>query len=222
DDAPVLAWLTRQQRLQLNRGRLALIDARHSDAVQQVEAVQVQIQNAGRRHRFHLSARLPDALGQSLALRGDFRRARFSRSDHAWGEWSGTLFAEANQVVLSGLAAWLPEPLEHTTLHGTASLRAWADWHQGRWSSAQLDAQGAELAWADGAAQRLRIKTLQTRLNYAQAEPDQHYLSVRRLALEPEHGATFAPAQAAVSWTADGSGTPLTLDVSVQDFLLEA
>ncbi|MCK9508258.1 MAG: TIGR02099 family protein [Pigmentiphaga sp.] len=220
-EAPVLQWLARQGQLQLSQGRLTLIDARREDAVQQVEAVQVQVRNEGRRHRFQLTARLPSELGESVALRGDFRRARFSRNDHAWGEWSGTLFAEAGEVVLPGLAAWLPVPLENATIHGTASLRAWADWQQGRWSSGQLDAHGEALAWVDGAGQALRIQTLQTRLNYAQAD-QHHYLTFPQLRLEPVQGAMFAPTQAALDWTADASGAPLALTVTLRDFLLES
>src|SRR5690606_34713858 len=145
----------------------------------------------------------------------------FSRHEHAWGEWSGTLFAEACEAVLPGLAAWLPVPLENATIHGTASLRAWADWQQGRWSSGQLDAHGEALAWVDGAGQALRIKALRTRLNYAHAD-QHHYLTFQQLRLEPEQGATFAPEQAALDWTADASGAPLALTVTLRAFLLES
>src|SRR5690606_11854633 len=95
------------------------------------------------------------------------------------------------------------------------------DWQQGRWSSGQLDAHGEALAWVDGAGQALRIKTLRTRLNYAHAD-QHHYLTFQQLRLEPEQGATFAPEQAALDWTADASGAPLALTVTLRDFLLES
>lgn len=220
-DAPLLRWLADQGEIQLKAGRLTLIDDTGELPDQHLTGVQIQVRNAGRRHRFQLAAHLPDGVGQSIELRGDFREARFRRAKTRLGDWSGTLFLEAQHLALARLGAWLPASEWPRALDGQVSLRLWGDWQQGRWASGQLDLQGQSLGWQANQSSALRLRQAQARLSYANAD-QQHYLTLQQLKLEPEQGASFAPSQGSMHWRSDAKDGPNQVDVSVQGFLLEA
>ena len=124
-DSDFSDWIMAQWRIRIRQATLIWEDGLRQAPPLTLTALDLALDNDGRRHRFGLTALPPAALSSRLAVRGDFRSADFK-----WlGGWSGTLFTEVDEFDLAAWQQWIDYPL--SLPQGRGALRAWANFADG-------------------------------------------------------------------------------------------
>lgn len=112
-------WVLEQPRIVVRDARLVWLDEARQAEPLVLQAVQLRIENTGRRHRFALTASAPQRLAGTLDLRGDLTGSHWAGG----GDWSGQIYAELDYADLGGWRAWLDYPLQ--VARGVGAMRMW-------------------------------------------------------------------------------------------------
>lgn len=129
-DGSALDLLLGQRRILVRNAEIEWIDREH-DARRTFAGVDLRLGSVGRRHRGTLSLGPADDAWRGVALAFEFYRPPRSRVDD-WRRWNGEVFAGADDLDWSALAALWPQPLPGPLVAGRASLRGWLAFDQGR------------------------------------------------------------------------------------------
>lgn len=124
-DATFLAWLLRQQRLEIHDGELTWIDRRES-APLQLTAVDLRLRNYGSTHRLEATAKFPAAVCGACSLSADIDGTPFSDID-----WGGDLDLRATGLDVQTLPLVARERLP-AGLQGKFDLTASSRFDDGR------------------------------------------------------------------------------------------
>lgn len=119
EDSDISDWILGQRRVRINGATLIWEDALRQAPPLRLEALNFALDNFGRSHRFGLTARPPVELASPIDLRGDFRGSDLDEYD----QWTGTAFAEIDDIDLAAWRPWIDYPF--ALPHGRGALRSW-------------------------------------------------------------------------------------------------
>ncbi len=119
-DGAALHWLATQRQVVLRDSTLRWIDELRQAPPLVLRHVTLKIHNQAPQHQFSLVATPPDALGQSLDIRGRLER---SVRNGVAAFWSGKIYTEVSKMLPLGWKPWvdLPQDLQS----GEVSAQAW-------------------------------------------------------------------------------------------------
>ncbi|MCC2595306.1 TIGR02099 family protein [Pusillimonas sp. MFBS29] len=152
----VLDWLLDQRQIRLGAATLRWIDEERSAPPLVLEQVNLTLTNQHTDHRFMLQADIPEALGTSLDLRGEFAHTPRDKSAPLdLNEGRGQLYAHVENMHPVGWAPWIDLPQSFRS--GQLSVRSWLKFNEGavqsltsdirvlngHWSSTQYGARAA-------------------------------------------------------------------------------
>ena len=156
------SWILAQRRIRIVGATLIWDDEQRQAPPLVMQDVNIAIDNDGRRHRFALTARAPEALASRIDVRGDFRGRTF---EHL-ADWQGQAFAELGYIDLEAWRPWVDYPLDLSRGHG--AFRAWLSLEHGEIRGATADLALDEVdARLDHTLPALRLDTLNGRLQAA-------------------------------------------------------
>jgi uncharacterized protein (TIGR02099 family) len=112
-------WLLAQPDVEVHDGSLSWTDELRGAPSLQLQHVNLQIVNRGKRHRFGLAAVPPVEVAGPIDLRGDMT----GRTLAAPAEWDGKLFLQLDSVDIAAWRTWVGFPIE--VPRGTGALRTW-------------------------------------------------------------------------------------------------
>ncbi len=209
-------WLLAQRQIVIRDATLTWTDARRQAPPLALRAVNLRLDNSGRRHRFAITAAPPEALASRLDVRGDFRGRRLGEL----GEWHGSAYAELDYADLAVWRQWVDYPVDLP--RGSGGLRLWLGVEGKR-----LDTLTADVALADVAvrlAPQLPMLELATLTGRLAAQLPQSGLAVqtRKLALQTRDGIVIAPTDLRLRWTAAVGKSVANGDISADGLDLGA
>ncbi|MCX8086226.1 MAG: YhdP family protein [Rhodocyclaceae bacterium] len=114
-------WLLRQGRIRVLKARVVWHDELRGAPPLELQDLDFELRNAGRRHHFGLLATPPAEVAARLDLRGEL----IGRDPADWASWRGRLYAELPQLDLSAWHPWLDLPFEWS--QGRGSARLWLE-----------------------------------------------------------------------------------------------
>jgi uncharacterized protein (TIGR02099 family) len=149
-DKKVLKWLAAVPAVTLSRATLRWLDESRAARPLVLQGVSLNIRNQGYDHQFALTAVPPQALGESLDMRGRFRQVPKDDAAHfTMEDLKGQLYARIEDMRPVAWVPWLdlPQNLES----GRVSAQAWLDLKDGHIDdfTAQLRIQAGR--WGLGA-----------------------------------------------------------------------
>ncbi|MEI7432110.1 MAG: DUF3971 domain-containing protein, partial [Betaproteobacteria bacterium] len=124
-DSDVSDWILAQRRIRIEGATLVWEDELRNAPVLELKAVNLALDNDGKRHRFGLTAVPPEALAAKIDLRGDFRGKDIDRLE----TWSGKAFAEIDYADLAVWRQWVDYPV--ALPHGRGAVRTWFNFSEG-------------------------------------------------------------------------------------------
>ncbi len=119
-------WILAQTRIRVRGATVVWEDATRQAPPLILEAVDLALDNDGRRHRFGLTALPPPALAARLDLRGDFRGKDLGKLE----SWSGQAFVQIDYADLAVWRTWIDYPV--VLPQGRGAMRAWAGFADGQ------------------------------------------------------------------------------------------
>ena len=146
DSSVALDWLFAQTELAVRHGSLRWTDEMRGAAPLELQDVDIVLRNRGRAHSVRIDADPPTGWGARLTLMGKFQQQLFSTHRGDWKNWSGQLFAEAEQVDLAQLRNYLDLGVD--LRQGAGAARAWVE----------VDHQKVTAATADLALQQVVLQ----------------------------------------------------------------
>ncbi len=133
------AWLLEQPDVEVHDAIVSWTDELRGAPPLELAAVDLQIVNRGRRHRFGLRATPPPELAAPIDVRGDLR----GRDLDVLSNWDGQLFLELGYIDFAAWKTWLDIPVEVT--RGTGAARAWLTFNQHALTEAVADLSLSEV-----------------------------------------------------------------------------
>ncbi|NYT57439.1 TIGR02099 family protein [Alcaligenaceae bacterium] len=143
----VLDWLLDQRQIALRGATLRWVDDRRNAPPLVLEQVTLSLTHQHTDHRFMLRAGIPEALGKSLDLRGEFlhnpknESARLNLNDGR-----GQLYAHVENMQPMGWAPWIDMP--QSLKSGQVSVRSWLKFQEGSVQSLTSDIRVDNGFWA--------------------------------------------------------------------------
>lgn len=139
DPGTAADWLLRQPHIELGSATLRWIDETRSAPPLVLERVALKLTNRHADHRFILQADIPEALGKSLDLRGEFLHTPTKASGRLdLNEGRGQLYAHVENMQPLGWAPWVDMP--RSLKSGQLSVRSWLKFQAGSIDSLTSDA----------------------------------------------------------------------------------
>jgi len=121
----VADWIFAQRHIRIRGATIVWEDAQRGAPPLVLEDLNFGLDNAGRHHRFGLTALPPAELASKIDLRGDFRGSDLEQL----GSLKGQLFAEIEYADLAVWRNWIDYPV--ALPYGRGALRAWASFAGG-------------------------------------------------------------------------------------------
>jgi len=137
DSGAGMDWLFSQGELAVRHGSLRWVDELRGALPLDLADVDLVIRNRGRAHSLRVDADPPPEWGSRVTLMGNFLQPLFSTRKGDWKNWRGHAFAEAAQINLDALHAYVDAAAE--VRQGAGALRLWVDLDQQRVTSASAD-----------------------------------------------------------------------------------
>lgn len=209
-------WLFAQSELAILHGVLRWTDeSRPQVAPLELQDVNLVLRNPGRQHLMRLDATPPPEWGQRFSLRAQLRQPLLQTGHGKWQTWSGTLFAEFDQLNLSHLRQYFDSmaTLDVEVREGQGALRLWADVQKGRVAGLTTD-----LALNQMAVRLARDRTplaLQDLTGRIDLKLEQQSLDVSThdLAFRNPDGSVWPGGNVHYGQTLDTNGTPTAISV---------
>ncbi|WP_091937813.1 YhdP family protein [Propionivibrio dicarboxylicus] len=189
DSVDVSDWILGLRKIRIDDATLVWEDALRQAPPLRLEALNFALDNFGRSHRFGLTARPPAELASPIDVRGDLRGSDLDDRE----DWTGTMFAQIDDIDLAVWRQWIDYPF--ALPHGRGALRAWLGVDDGavRELTADLALQDASIRLAQNLPS-LDLTRLSGRIS---VQLDKEMVSVkgRQVALEtrPEFHGKQAP-----------------------------
>ncbi len=136
-DTPAADWLFAQSELAIRHGKVRWTDELRDLVPLELDDVDLVLRKRQRTHTLRVDANPPAGWGQRLTLMGDFKQPLLARHEGNWRDWTGQLYAFAQQVDVSELRQYVDLGLELT--QGRGALRVWADVDHAHITSATAD-----------------------------------------------------------------------------------
>jgi len=112
-------WILQQPDLEVHDAVVSWTDEMRGAPTLELTAVNLQIINRGRRHRFGLRAVPPPQIATPIDIRGDLRGPR----DEVLSHWNGKFYVQLEHADFAAWGAWLSMPVELT--RGSGAARVW-------------------------------------------------------------------------------------------------
>ena len=225
-DTDISDWILGLRRIRIDGATLIWDDELRQAPTLRLEALNFALDNFGRRHRFGLTARPPADLASPIDIRGDFRGSDIDARE----DWTGTAFAEVDQVDLAVWRQWID--YSFALPHGHGALRAWVGITDGalREITADLSLQDASLRLARDLPS-LDLASMSGRITAGFAG-NGFTVKGRRIALETRaepggkgessEAIRIEPTDFQVEWQSDSGGEGLTGSASANRLDLAA
>lgn len=133
DDTAFADWVLAQGRIRVTGGTIVWHDVQRGAPLLELHDVELRLDNAGRRHRFGLTARPTADVGAAFDVRGDLRRT----SRHGLDIARLRLHAALPYVNLGAVRSWVDLPVDMRS--GAGAIEAWAERAGARWLDATAD-----------------------------------------------------------------------------------
>ncbi|WP_319241127.1 YhdP family protein [uncultured Propionivibrio sp.] len=209
DGADVSDWILGLRKIRIDNATLVWEDALRQAPPLRLEALNFALDNFGRSHRFGLTARPPAELASPIDVRGDLRGSDLDDRE----DWTGTMFAQIDDIDLAVWRQWVDYPF--ALPHGRGALRAWLGVDDGavRELTADLALQNASMRLAQNLPS-LDLASLSGRIS-VRLDEDTVSVKGRQVALEtrPESGGKQAqepirvePTDFSVDWQMAAEG----------------
>ncbi len=125
NDNTISDWILAQRRIRIEGATLVWEDDLRKAPMLELKAVNLALDNDGKRHRFGLTAVPPEEMASKIDLRGDFRGQEIDRLD----SWSGKAFVEIDYADLAIWRQWIDYPV--ALPHGRGAVRTWFNFAEG-------------------------------------------------------------------------------------------
>jgi uncharacterized protein (TIGR02099 family) len=112
-------WVLQQPDLEVHDAVVSWTDALRRAPTLELTAVNLQIINRARRHRFGVRAVPPPEIGTAIDIRGDLR----GPLDEVLSRWNGNVFIRLDQADFAAWRTWLSMPVD--LMHGAGAARVW-------------------------------------------------------------------------------------------------
>lgn len=143
----VLDWLLDQRQIALRAATLRWMDEGRRAPPLVLEQVTLTLANQHTDHRFMLRAEIPEALGRSLDLRGEFLHTPSDKSVRLdLNEGRGQLYAHVENMQPMGWAPWVDMP--QSLKSGQVSVRSWLKFQEGSVQSLTSDVRVQDGLWS--------------------------------------------------------------------------
>lgn len=143
-DHPALRWLAAQRELRVHGATIRWQDELRQAPELQLDNVDFLARNGALSHRFILRASAGAALAGKVELRGEFNRSLFAADAKSPLNWSGQLYAQADDVEPLAWSPWLQAP----PIAGRAAGRAWLQLERGVFSELTADVAVRGVDWS--------------------------------------------------------------------------
>jgi len=140
---PGLRWLAAQRELLVSDATLRWQDELRQAPELTLEGVDFLVRNGSLSHRFVLQASAGPALAHKLELRGEFNRGLFGVDAKKPANWSGQIFAQADDVEPQAWAPWIDVP----AVAGRLAARAWWQLDHGKFTELTSDVAVRGVSW---------------------------------------------------------------------------
>ena len=130
-------WVLSQPELVVRHGTVTWTDEMRQAQALALTDVDVVLRSALRSHSVRVDATPPADWGSRWTLMGAFKQPLLTRRPSQWQDWSGQLFAQAQQIDMSHLRT--VADLGVDVSQGQGALRAWLDVSRGRWTGGTAD-----------------------------------------------------------------------------------
>ncbi|MFO1264383.1 MAG: YhdP family protein [Rhodoferax sp.] len=130
-------WVLSQPELVVRHGTVTWTDESRQAQALALTDVDVVLRSALRTHSLRVDATPPADWGSRWTLMGAFKQPLLTRRPSQWQDWSGQLFAQAQQIDMSRLRT--VADLGVDVSQGQGALRAWLDVSRGHWSGGTAD-----------------------------------------------------------------------------------
>ena len=190
-------WVLDQKRIRIRNATVLWEDRLRGAPPLVLEDLQFGLDNAGRRHRFGLSAAPPSELAARIDVRGEIIGDLGEALEHL----SGRIFVELAYADLAGWGAWVDYPIHLP--HGHGAVRLWGDLaeRQGR-VTADLALEDLRVRLGRKVPE-LDLNSLRGRLEGRYMESD-WALSGSKVELLVADGTRVAPTDFQAAWKQDG------------------
>ena len=211
-------WLLSQGQINIRDARLEWDDGQRPSAPPlQLTHVDMRLDNAGRDHRFGLSATPPAELASRLDIRGEVTLP--DRTDLRTA--NGELFVSLEGADMAVWQTWVDYPMELP--RGRGAARLWS-----RFDGTRLTGVTGELALADvqlrlaPALPLLDLVSLSGRVSAEQLSAERVVASARQLQLATRDGLALRPTSLDIHWQAATDRAPEHGEVSASTLDLDA
>jgi len=191
-------WLADQRDIEVRGAEIEWRDEQRAAPPLVLSSLNMHLSNRGEQHHLGFTARLPESLGTSVALRIEFS-ARDIDELHGW---NGKAYMEVGYIDVAAWQPWLDYPI--VVERGQAALRLWLTVAAGMPSAATADVALAGVRTTLAAdLPPLDLASAVGRLQGAR-EGERYRLAARHLALAPQDGAPLPPLEFDVAWQPEG------------------
>lgn len=196
-DGRALAWVLAQARIRIVDATVLWEDEARGAPPLLLEDLQFELHNAGRRHRFGVSALPAAQLRPDMAARLDVRGELYGNAETALTDWRGRLYTRLDHADLAVWRAWVDYPLDLP--QGQGALQLWLEHEDSAWQvTADLALRDVRLRLAPELPE-LALQRLDGRLEL-EREPTGLALRTRALSLATADGLALAPLDLALQW----------------------
>ena len=209
DDGRLSGWILAQDRIRIRGATLVWEDEQRGAPPLVLEDLNFALDNAGRRHRFGLSAVPPPEFASRIDLRGDFRGQNLETLE----AWKGQAYAEIDYADLAIWRQWIDYPI--SVAHGRGALRAWLGFAGGELRDLSTDIAMNDLALRLG--EGLPVLELEHMAGRIEGRRGDKGFSVRGRGIELATAGRVAGAAAGVA--AGETGAPILIPPT--DFQVE-
>ncbi|WP_052017950.1 YhdP family protein [Achromobacter marplatensis] len=143
---PALRWLVAQRELLIRDATVVWQDDLRQAPALTLNGVDFLMRNGSLSHRFVLQASAGEALARKVELRGEFNRSLFAANAANPANWSGQLYAEADDVEPLAWAPWVKPP----QVAGRIAGRAWLQLDRGKFTELTSDIAVRGVNWSAG------------------------------------------------------------------------
>ena len=119
--------------------QITWIDDFHHHESGLMEGLSLDIQNGLLSHNFTLDTNMPNSPGTPLSVRAQMHQPLLSLHPGEWSQWSGQVYAQAQNVELSTLLKYLSPSASTLGVAGTGWLRFWSEVNLGSPTTQVLD-----------------------------------------------------------------------------------
>lgn len=139
-DSGFADWVLKQGRIVVSDARIEWHDELRGAPPLELQHLNFELRNWGRRHSFGLRAEPPAAVAKALDLRGTL----IGSDPTDLADWHGDLYADLEQADLSAWMPWLDLPLQWK--QGLGALRLWLSFEKLQPTALTADVQLSDVA----------------------------------------------------------------------------